>query len=428
MPTAAGPLNLNLYELLSARLQTLATEPAVTPGRIYFNSSTNMIGIGNAAGTGYVYVGAAGALDAEQVQDIVGAMIGTATNIAVAYDDPTGKLTFSVAADGSAATPTLRTLGTGSTQAAPGNDSRFHTHSNSAILDAITAAFTTAMETKLAGIATGANVYTDTNARANRLDQFAAPTAAVSMNSQKITNLATPTADTDAATKAYADSVASGLDVKPSVRATTTGNITLTGTQTVDGVALVAGDRVLVKNQTTGSQNGIYTVAAGAWARATDADATAEVHGGMFTFVEQGTTNADTGWVLTTDTPVTVGTTALTFAQFSGAGTWTAGAGLTSSGTTFNVGAGTGIVVNADDVAIDPAVVARKYTTLVGNGALTAITVTHNLNSRAATVTVMNETTGEVVLADVFITGVNTVSVTFGTAPTTNQYRVTVVA
>ncbi|HWO99763.1 MAG TPA: hypothetical protein VNL74_03965 [Methylococcus sp.] len=152
----------------------------------------------------------------------------------------------------------------------------------------------------------------------SRLDQMAAPAAAVSLNSQRITNLADPTAAQDAATKAYVDSVASGLDWKQSVRAATTANITLSGTQTIDGVAVVAGDRVLVKNQTTASQNGVYVVSAGAWSRASDFDANAEVTAGACMFVSEGTTNGNQTWVLTTDDPITVGTTALTFAQMSG--------------------------------------------------------------------------------------------------------------
>lgn len=152
------------------------------------------------------------------------------------------------------------------------------------------------------------------------LNTLAAATGNYSMGGNKITNLGTPTADTDAATKAYVDAARAGLDVKMSVRVATTANITLSGTQTIDGVAVVAGDRVLVKNQSTGSANGIYVVAAGAWTRATDADSDAEVHAGMFTFVTEGTTQADTGWVLSTNDPITVGTTALTFAQFSGGG------------------------------------------------------------------------------------------------------------
>jgi len=188
----------------------------------------------------------------------------------------------------------------------------------------------------------------DTQVRTSKVTDLAAPTTSFSMNSQKITSLATPAADTDAATKGYVDGVANGLDVKASVRAATTANITLSGTQTIDTtVSVIAGDRVLVKNQTTSSQNGIYIVAAGAWTRATDADADAEVTTGLFTFVEEGTTNGDTGWVLATNNPITVGTTSLVFSQFSDAGSYTAGTGLTLAGTQFALGS----VPNANTTA-----------------------------------------------------------------------------
>jgi hypothetical protein len=145
-----------------------------------------------------------------------------------------------------------------------------------------------------------------------------------------------------------------GLDVKDSVRVATTANLTLSGTQTIDGVSLSAGDRVLVKNQSTASQNGIYVVAAGVWGRASDADISAEVTAGMFTFVAEGTVNADSGWVLTTNDTITLGTTSLTFAQFSGAGQITAGAGLTKNGNTIDaVGTAGRIVVNADSIDLD---------------------------------------------------------------------------
>lgn len=171
-----------------------------------------------------------------------------------------------------------------------------------------------------------------------------APTAAVGTNTTQIATTAFVAAAVDAAR--------SGLDAKESVRAATTGNITLSGIQTVDGVSLVAGDRVLVKNQGTGSQNGIYVVASGAWTRSSDADTNAKVTSGMFTFVSEGNTNADTGWVLSTNDPITVNTTALDFVQFSGAGQITAGNGLTKTGNTIDVVAGTGIAVNPDDVSL----------------------------------------------------------------------------
>jgi hypothetical protein len=207
----------------------------------------------------------------------------------------------------------------------------------------------------------------DTQVRTSRLDQMAAPTADVSLGGYKLTNLASPVSDTDAANKAYVDAARSGLDVKASVRVATTDNITLSGTQTIDGVAVIAGNRVLVKDQSTASQNGIYVVAAGAWTRASDFDADDEVTAGAFTFVEEGTANSDSGWVLTTNNPITVGTTALVFAQFSGAGQIIAGDGLTKSGNTLNVG-GTAnrITVTADAVDIALTYVGQTSITTLG--------------------------------------------------------------
>ena len=145
-----------------------------------------------------------------------------------------------------------------------------------------------------------------------------------------------PTSALQLATKQYVDSVAQGLDPKASCVAATTANITLSGTQTIDGVALIAGDRCLVKNQTASADNGIYLVAAGAWTRATDMDTWAEVPG-AFTFIEQGTVYADTGWVCTSNAGGTLGTTPITWVQFAGVGSYTAGTGLTLTGTQFSI-------------------------------------------------------------------------------------------
>ena len=167
-------------------------------------------------------------------------------------------------------------------------------------------------------------------------------TGTVDVGNSRITTVATPTGSTDAANKAYVDAQLQGLDVKQSVRVATTANGTLASAfangQTVDGVSLSTGDRILLKNQSTGSENGIYTVnASGAPTRATDFDANSEVTGGAFFFVEEGTVNADNGFALTNDGSITVGTTALTFTQFSGAGQVIAGDALTKSGNTLNV-------------------------------------------------------------------------------------------
>lgn len=147
-------------------------------------------------------------------------------------------------------------------------------------------------------------------------------------------------------TKGYVDSVKQALDIKDSVRVASTANVSLTAGSSgleagdsIDGVTLVAGDRVLLKNQSTASQNGIYVAVAsgGTPARSTDANASAEVTSGMFVFVEEGTTNGDQGFVLTTNDTINLNTTSLTFTQFSGAGQITAGNGLTKSGNTINV-------------------------------------------------------------------------------------------
>ena len=202
--------------------------------------------------------------------------------------------------DGSAAVPSMRTIGTGAVQALAGN---------------------------------------------TRLDTITAPTGPLSLNSQRITNLTDPSGANDAATKNYVDNTAQGLDPKGSVHAATTGNIANLAAgapNTLDGITLAANDRVLVKDQTTQSTNGIYTVttlgtgANGVWTRALDMDSWTEVPS-AFTFVEQGTTQADTGWVCTADQGGTLNTTAITWVQFSGAAALIDGAGLLKTGNTFDV-------------------------------------------------------------------------------------------
>lgn len=193
----------------------------------------------------------------------------------------------------------------------------------------------------------------DTQVRTSRLDQMAAPTASVSFNSQNITNVLDPVNPQDAATKNYVDANSQGLDVKASVRVATTASLpaytrtsnVITATSNgalsaIDGVTLVLNDRLLLKNGAAGADNGLYYVSQVGdgthpytLTRTTDADTSAKVTAGLFTFVEEGTTNGDTGWVLTTNNPITLNTTSLTFTQFSGAGTYTGGNGITITGT-----------------------------------------------------------------------------------------------
>ena len=223
------------------------------------------------------------------------------------------------------------------------------------------------------------------------------------MGNFKLTNVADPVNAQDAATKNYVDSVAQGLDVKGSVRAATTANITLSGTQTIDGVVLSAGDRVLVKNQTTTAQNGIYVVAAGAWSRSIDTDTWNELVG-AFTFVEQGSTQADTGWVCTSDPGGTIGTTAVAFQQFSSAGAYTAGNGLQLSANQFSV-LGTANRISVSGSGVDIAATYAGQTSITTLG--TIATGTWN----GTTIAVANGGTGVTTLTG-YVKGNGTAAMT----------------
>lgn len=274
------------------------------------------------------------------------------------------------------------------------------------------------------------------------LNALPAPTGSLSMNSQKIVSLLDPTSAQDAATKAYVDSVAQGLSAKASVRVASTAAVTLaTGVEngdSIDGVTLVTGDRVLLKNQAAGAENGIYTVnASGAPTRALDFDIAAEVQAGAYFFVEEGSTNANSGWVLTTDGAITVGTTTLAFEQFSGAGQVTAGAALTKTGNTLDVAVdNSSIEVNADALRVKAAGITdamlastfcKKYTASIGDGSTTAIVVTHSLGTRAVTVSVHDAATYDEVIVDVQKTSTSTCTITFAVAPASNAYVVTII-
>lgn len=184
---------------------------------------------------------------------------------------------------------------------------------------------------------------------------------AVDAGSARIANVATPTTGTDAANRDYVDSVAQGLSWKAAVKVVSTSAITLSGSQTIDSVSVTTGDRVLVTGQNGGSAsafNGIYTVdAGGSWARSADAES-GELNAGTAVFVTEGSTYADTQWVLTTNNPINVGTTPIIFTQFGGGSSYSAGDGLNLVGTTFsvkgdgtkaiNVDASAGVQVKAD--------------------------------------------------------------------------------
>lgn len=157
-----------------------------------------------------------------------------------------------------------------------------------------------------------------------------------------------PTQAFQAATKQYVDNAIQGLDPKPNVRVATTGNIVLTGLQAIDGVLVNEGDRVLVKNQDDAVENGVYVASVNAWVRAVDFDDVpdTEIDGGEYLFVQEGTINSDSGWIVVTNSPVTIGTSEIVFTQFSGAGQVIAGVGLAKSGNTIYI-ENTGVVAGA---------------------------------------------------------------------------------
>jgi hypothetical protein len=278
---------------------------------------------------------------------------------------------------------TLNQNTTGSSASCTGNAGTVTTNAN---LTGIVTSTGNATAIANGAIAVGKISGFDTQVQTSRLDQFAVPTSAVAFNAQKITGLADGVNAQDGATKSQVDVASAGLDAKDSCRVATTANITLSGEQSIDGVTTTT-DRVLVKNQTTGSQNGIYVSAVGAWARSTDADANAEVTSGLYTLITEGTTLAGQGFVLTTDDPITVGTTALTFSQFSGVGDLVGGTGITKTGNT---------------IAVD-----ASQTQVTSVGALNAGSITSGfgtINNGSSTIT----TTGATATGALTVTGVIT--------------------
>jgi hypothetical protein len=570
------PINLNQLELQNARIQNLATAPSSpVTGQIYYNTATNNLYVYN--GTSWAEAGAisAGTLSARPAATSVSA--GTfyyATDNYLVYES-NGTVWQQTQAFGSGQSSSLVISGT----AADGTSTNYaradHVHAGPGF--ASSTATTTYGLAKADGSATtvsrsdhthgtpalssnaATNISTTTAANGSgtapakddhvhgfapsgfALSAFGVPTSSVSFNSQKITNLLDPTSAQDAATKNYVDAATAGLNVHDQVTAATTANltatyvagttgtdggtgvgatltITATGTTTIDGRVLVLNDRVLVKNQTTATQNGIYTVTTAGTTgvstvltRSTDADnhIQGQVIAGDFVFVQYGG-QAATGWVETgtgtSTTPpngIKIGTDNLVWSQFSGAGTYTASNGVTltgsnftftplstgglatgstggyvllpstsglatsSSGLTLNptstgglttnssgaliylnttsaltttssglaVVPGLGITISGqgaagaattNQVAINTDVVVRKYAVSIGDGSTTSFTVTHNLNTRDVAVTLYDNSTYVEYLADITHSTVNTVTVAFANAPTSNQIRVVV--
>lgn len=250
---------------------------------------------------------------------------------------------------------------------------------------------------------------------------------------QRIINLGSPSNPTDAANKAYVDNVAAGLDVKNSVIVASTANLTLSGAQTIDGVSLAVGSRVLVKDQTTSTQNGIYLVASGAWTRSSDA-VQGTLTPGALIVVEQGTVNADTLWLLTSDGTITVDTSPVIFTRFQAGVTYTFGNGLTFSAGVVSVNAGAGLIVDGTSLRIDPTYVglAKRYA-ITTTATTNTITITHSLGTRDVLEPTVWDTSvpnaWEPITSDVKGVDANSLTITMlGSAPVSGQYRVVITA
>lgn len=243
----------------------------------------------------------------------------------------------------------------------------------------------------------------------------------IDLRNQLATNAADASAATDLVTKQQLDAAIAGLSWKPAVRVATTANGTLAtafaNAQVVDGVTLVTGDRILIKNQTTQTENGIYVVTVGAPTRATDADTGAELNSAAV-YVASGTTNGDKAFTQTTDLPITIGSTNIVWSQFGGGTLPVAGLGLTLTGSTLDVGPGSGIAVAADTVAVDSTV--SRIETYATHASTTSIAITHTLGKRFVHAMVFITATGERIFPGEVATSTTVYTFSFGTAPGAN--------
>lgn len=310
-------IDLNNNRINNVLLQNLESDPSPFESKIYYNTSLKKIRFYN--GTDWVSLEDSGSLSG------VTSIAGTAP---IAVNTSTGDITVSISAAGAESAGSMSS-----------------THFS------------------LVNGATNNNTLETLVRRDNSTGGFTAGT----ITTTQVTGLDAPTNDTDAANKLYVDSARSGLDAKQSVKVATTAPITPSGTLTIDTISLSVGDRVLVKDQEAKEDNGIYVVASSAWSRSADANSNDLVNPGMFTFVEEGSVNANTGWVLSTNNPITIGSTHLDFVKFSSQGEILAGNGLSKSGNTLTVqGTTDRITVSGSGVDIASTYVGQDTITTLG--------------------------------------------------------------
>lgn len=264
---------------------------------------------------------------------------------------------------------------------------------------------------------------------ATPLSSLSPPLTSVALNNQRLTGGAPAVALTDIPTLGQVSDLVNNIAFRL-VRVASTGNVSLaTGNGSViDGVTVATGDKVLLKNQTTAADNGIYVVNASTLSRDPSADTAAELPGGTIVVVDQGSTNADKMWMLVTNSPYTMGTTALTFSPYGNApNPYTAGNGINVTGNVITAVGSTGITVGAGGIAIDTSVVARHFELDVpAPGTGTAVTITHNLGRKPVPIAVMENSSGDLVQCGVNYPDTNSVTLDFAVAPTAAQYRVSV--
>ena len=338
-----------------------AQRPGALAGQLRFNTTLDVFEGQNSSGVWLPITLGSGVTSIATGTGLTGGPITTSGTISIAntsvtaatYGSGTQVPVFAVNAQGqltSVTNTTITASGIGAISSVSGTANEITaTTVSGAVTVSLPTALTFTGKTVTGGTLTGVSINGSTNTLTN-IGNSSLTNSSVTVGTTNIALGATsltlggltsvavtqdPVSALQLATKQYVDAVAQGLNTKPAVLVATTANITLVGEQTIDGITTSA-SRVLVKNQTVSSQNGIYVSSATAWARATDADTWNELIS-AYVFVEEGTTQADTGWVCTVDPGGTLGVTAVTWAQFSGAGSYTAGTGLTLTGTQFSI-------------------------------------------------------------------------------------------